>query len=367
MFDLDFGPDGYLYVTLGDGGEDGEESQDVTNIFGNVIRINPMDPNGTAPVGEKISGNGKYSIPLDNPLVGQGGGVIEEAWAYGLRSPFTLNFSNNGELYEGDVGAGQREEVNRITQGSNQGWSRFEGTRNFEPSVSLVPGTVHNPPIFEYVHPDIGDGGRVVVAGFVYDGDFLPDIQGKFIFADFQGNTEEGETPVGRLFYGDLSNGDIFEFNYDGMDLNGLSILNIGQDSNGEIFIATSVASVAENAPADPDGGAIFRIMSTIIPGDFDENGTVNDADLAQWEGDFGVNGDSDADGDGDSDGSDLLIWQRNVGLSNVNLSSAIGVPEPSMPALLVAAMLHCSVFVRNRRRQKRCQEGSVENFQFAS
>ena len=177
LFDLAFGPDGYMYGSVGDGGANGEVSQELDSIFGNVIRINPLDPGGVAPAGEKISGNGNYSIPLDNPLIGQPG-VIEEAWSYGLRSPYTLNFSNDGRLFQGDVGEGQREEVNEITKNSNQGWSRFEGTRNFDFGVSLAPGTTHNPPIFEYDHGE----GRAVVAGFVYDGDFFPEIRGKFVF-----------------------------------------------------------------------------------------------------------------------------------------------------------------------------------------
>ncbi|MEM8679953.1 MAG: PQQ-dependent sugar dehydrogenase [Planctomycetota bacterium] len=348
LFDLDFGPDGYLYGSVGDGGGDPSTSQDETTIFGNVFRINPFDPGGAAPGGEKLSANGSYSIPLDNPLVGQAG-VIEEAWSYGLRSPFTLNFSNNGELYVGDVGEGEREEVNRITRNSNQGWSRFEGTGLFDPGVQPVPGTTHNVPRFEYDHDD----GRAVVAGFVYDGDYFPELRGKFIFGDFQGQTEEEAPPFARLFYGDLSTGEIFEFNYDalGLTFDEIAILNIGQGIDGEIYLATSVASTAQQAPADPAGGAIFRLIRAsltdlnddgvsditdlnlllaegpvqagvaVVPGvnerfDLTGDGVINDADLSSWlESAAAENGFAtsykvgDANLDGTVDGQDFVLW----------------------------------------------------------
>ena len=182
-----FGPDGYLYLALGDGGGspiNETTSQDTTNLLGSMLRINIM---GT--------GAG-YTIPEDNPFsantacsAGPTGTDCAEIWAWGLRSPFRWSFDNLGRLFLGDVGRNNYEEINIIEKSGNYGWSCREGAHDgtgpeFEKGLGECPGNpVLIDPVYEYAHPP-GEGASVT-AGFVYSGTGIPSLQGKFIFADY--------------------------------------------------------------------------------------------------------------------------------------------------------------------------------------
>jgi glucose/arabinose dehydrogenase len=169
-----FGPDGYLYVGLGDGGSEGDpqnNSQSLSTLLGKILRIDPR-PSGGKP----------YAIPSDNPFVGTAG-ARPEIWAYGLRNPWRFSFDRaTGDLWIGDVGGGQREEVDfqlaSSKGGENYGWNRMEGSFVFE--GARPPNAVL--PVFDYSH----EGGNcVVTGGYVYRGTAIPNLAGAYLFADF--------------------------------------------------------------------------------------------------------------------------------------------------------------------------------------
>jgi glucose/arabinose dehydrogenase len=238
-----FGPDGDLYLAIGDGGTaddngnghiaaPGSNAQSLSVIMGKMLRI---DPNGNN------SANGKYGIPADNPFVNTAG-AAKEIYANGLRNPYKFSF-DAGKLIEGDVGQNNVEEVNTITSGGNYGWPIKEGTFLFNrtgPSEGTVnpansPGSPSGliDPLLEYDH----NAGTAVVGGFVYHGSLLPALDGKYVFGDFS-NGPFNAPGNGRLFYADLNTGQINEFSMDaplGMWLKGF-----GEDANGELYALAS-------------------------------------------------------------------------------------------------------------------------------
>jgi glucose/arabinose dehydrogenase len=176
---LDFGPDGMLYVALGDGGGAGDtpnNAQNVTVLYGKLLRI---DPRTDAFPGDALR---DYAIPAGNPFATSGG--QPEIWAYGLRNPFRNSFdSATQNLWIGDVGQGAREEIDLmrpIDAGANFGWRIMEGTSVFSgtPNAGLVP------PVAEYSHGSGARQGNVVTGGYVYRGP-VEALRGNYFFADF--------------------------------------------------------------------------------------------------------------------------------------------------------------------------------------
>lgn len=175
--DLVFGPDGYLYIGLGDGGATDNtgidphgNGQNLGTLLGKMLRIDPR-PTGSKP----------YGIPVDNPFQGQQG-ARPEVWAYGLRNPWRYSFDRQtGDLWIADVGAGKREEVDfqsaRSKGGQNYGWSALEGT--FLHAASPPPNAV--PPVYEYGHDP---GGCAIIGGYVYRGMGVPALKGWYVFGD---------------------------------------------------------------------------------------------------------------------------------------------------------------------------------------
>lgn len=168
-----FGPDGYLYIALGDGGganDPLETGQDRTNLLGAILRID---------VDNRATGL-NYGIPADNPFVGNTEGFREEIYAYGLRNPFRFSFdSQTGNLYAGDVGQNSIEEIDLITSGGNYGWNTMEGSECLGASSCDTNGLIL--PIAEYDHSI----GRSVTGGNVYRGTDLPELMGHYFYADF--------------------------------------------------------------------------------------------------------------------------------------------------------------------------------------
>lgn len=170
---LVFGPnDGFLYISVGDGGHDSEDNaQDLANLLGTVLRMDVDNPDGGM----------NYGIPSDNPFFGNTSGFREEIYAYGLRNPWRISFDSvTGALWAGDVGDSSLEEIDIIEKGKNYGWPIMEGTQCFEPPTGCDT-TGLELPIWEY-----GRGkGRTLIGGFVYRGSEIPELFGKYIYADF--------------------------------------------------------------------------------------------------------------------------------------------------------------------------------------
>lgn len=229
-----FGPDRLLYIATGDGGGAGDpdgNGQKLTSRLGKLLRIDPRDPDGAGPR--------TYRAPRSNPRVGKPGS--NELWAWGLRNPWRFSFDRkNGDLWIGDVGQGQREEVNRARsnaagraagKGKNYGWNRCEGTRRY-PATSLRC-TFGTRPVHDYPH---GTGRCSVTGGHVHRGPSAADWRGLYLAGDFCGrlfvldrsgsvryarNTDRrfasfGEDAEGRLFATDLLSGAIYRVKFSG-------------------------------------------------------------------------------------------------------------------------------------------------------
>ncbi len=212
---LAFGPDGYLYIGLGDGGFGGDpqgNGQNRATLLGSILRIDV----GTSSSVER------YRIPPDNPFEGLDG-FRGEIWAYGLRNPWRFSFDSvTGELWAGDVGQEKYEEVDVIERGGNYGWNIVEGLHCYPPSISECQGSGLEVPVVEYSH----DEGCSVTGGYVYRGSRLEDLYGAYI-------------------YGDFCSGKIWALRFDGSEVtwhtllidSELNISSFGEDENGELYI----------------------------------------------------------------------------------------------------------------------------------
>jgi glucose/arabinose dehydrogenase len=290
---INFGPDGMLYIATGDGGaaddEDGGElfgvpivghgpdgnGQNLTNPLGKILRIDPLGNN---------SANGEYGIPDDNPFVdGVDGGNVDEIFAYGFRNPFRFSFEHkSGELYAGDVGQNDIEEIDIVTSGGNFGWRLKEGSFEFHPN-GLDPGfvTIDEAPSDKFIDPIAQydhDEGLAIIGGFVYEGQLIPELEGRYVFGEFAQTFKSD----GRLFYLDESD-QILEFQLKGMKELGLSLLGFGQDGSGELYVLA-------NSTGTPFGatGVVLKIVpprSSDLNGDSLVNGLDLAAQLSQWTG----------------------------------------------------------------------------------
>ncbi|MDQ3627207.1 MAG: PQQ-dependent sugar dehydrogenase, partial [Verrucomicrobiota bacterium] len=237
--------DGYLYIALGDGGASNDvgtghtpnlgNAQDVNNVLGDILRIDPLDPASTLARSDPPSLNAKYRVPATNPFIGAIVGV-DEIFAYGFRNPYRFSFDPvTDQLIVGDVGQGAIEEVDIVEPGKNYGWNRKEGSFLFNPSNgSVSPDQSPNPayvnPVLEYDHDD----GISVIGGFVYRGSAVPALSGKYVFGDFLRRS----TGNGRLFYGDFDKRVIQELRI-GINPRSFSgnIKGIGIDSSDELYV----------------------------------------------------------------------------------------------------------------------------------
>lgn len=213
---ISFGPDGYLYISLGDGGSGGDPlnaGQDLKNLLGKLLRIDV----------DNITNEKNYSIPADNPFIRNTAGYKEEIFAYGLRNVWRFSFDNQNRLWAADVGQNKWEEINLIEKGKNYGWRIMEGKHCFNPETNCdTTGLVL--PIWEYGHDEMG--GFSITGGFVYDGKSAPSLKGKYIYADYV---------VGKIWsldYKDskVTNKLLAQTNY--------LISTFGVDQNNELYFA---------------------------------------------------------------------------------------------------------------------------------
>ncbi len=270
---IDFGPDGYLYISSGDGGGGGDNdsghtpvlgnAQDTTVLLGKLLRIDvhgddfPDDPAR------------HYRIPPDNPFLGGNG--ADEVWAYGLRNPWRCSFDRlTGDLYIADVGQNAQEEINfqpaDSPGGENYGWRVMEGQLCYT-SGDPIPcfDSSFTDPIYVYDHVPGPSGRRSVTGGYVYRG-ARQELQGTYFFADYV-------------------NAQIWTFVYDGDTVTHLinrtpqmtpdvgsiaSISSFGQDGLGNLYILNL------------NSGDVFKILpEPVVPGDYDDDGFVNLVDLS--------------------------------------------------------------------------------------
>lgn len=171
---LEFGPDGYLYLGLGDGGSGGDphrNGQNLKTFLGKVLRID---------VDHEDPGL-KYAIPKDNPFADRGDGVKKEIWAFGVRNIWRLSFDRlTGTLWAADVGQDKYEEIDIIAKGGNYGWNLKEGSHDFRPDLARGDEKLIEP-IIDYDH----SVGQCVIGGVVYRGRRLPELYGAYLYADF--------------------------------------------------------------------------------------------------------------------------------------------------------------------------------------
>ncbi len=364
---------GNLFIAMGDSGNLSGFvfGQDMTTVLGKMLRIDPLS-----------SGADPYTIPSDNPFVGQSG-ILDEIWASGLRNPHAFSWDRGGDhkLLISDIGQSNIEEVNLGVSGANYGWYEREGAylnrkdlypANFGPPnvLELLP-TDHATdeytyPVAQYDHNDPSTNGEAgshaVAGGYVYRGSRVPQLYGKYLFGDFAGNS-------GPLFVVDvddliqrddfanintINGGLLAPFEHLQITYNGqpTTMLEIIQDASGN----NSLSRTDIRFGLGPDGevyvmnkkdGWIRRFAATsATPGDFNYDEVVDGADLALWQEDFGLRDDSDADGDGDSDGQDYLSWQRNLSSAS---SGSVTVPEPVTAFLGLAGV---AVLISRRQRK---------------
>ncbi len=223
---INFGPDGYLYIPLGDGGGSGDTSNNAQNmglLLGKVSRIDVDSGPGVSPDCEGI-GTGNYTIPNSNPFIDGAGNDCDEIWAVGLRNPWQSSFdSGTNDLYIGDVGQNAWEEISHqpgnSTGGENYGWRCYEGDHPFN-TTGCGPMGSYTFPIFEYANSP----GYSVTGGYVYRGSLYPDMVGHYIFADAgAGDFWDLDTDNNwaSTFHSNLSFG----------------VVSFGEDINGEIYV----------------------------------------------------------------------------------------------------------------------------------
>jgi glucose/arabinose dehydrogenase len=221
---LAFGPDGYLYIGVGDGGSEGDphnNGQSVNTLLGKILRID-------------VHSGSPYTIPKDNPFINGGG--LPEIWAYGLRNPWRFDFDPaTGNLYIGDVGQDTWEEVDFVQAGYqgpalNFGWSCREGLHAYK-GCSPPAGAAFTDPVWEYDH----SLGCAIIGGVVYRGKDLPGLDGTFLAGDYcSGNIWGLSDANGQGWQGQL----LYQI--------GLRITSFGRDESGEVYLSDQNGSLYE-------------------------------------------------------------------------------------------------------------------------
>lgn len=344
---IGFSPnDGYLYIASGDGGNGWDQgtghselpdatgnAQDLTNNFlGKMLRIDvnvPPDDNPTDGISPP-----PYLIPSDNPFVPGDGD--DEIWAYGLRNPFRDSFDRlTGDLWIGDVGQGQREEIDfqpgDSPGGENYGWRKREGTVMTDNGVGGPDLDSYTDPIYDYGRGGGDFLGETVIGGYAYRGPD-PDLQGLYFFGDADQDNDNiwtldrnGTGPITvdniNAELGDLFNDVAPDFGRLG---------SFGEDNKGNLYLVDLF-------------GTVYRVVTdNLIAGDYNADGDVDEEDYAVWKTDLGSTENLDADGNGNNvvDAADYTVWRDNLG-TNFDLGgngdengASAGIVDPADYAL---------------------------------
>jgi glucose/arabinose dehydrogenase len=225
---LAIGPDGFLYLGLGDGGSGGDphgHGQDTDELYGSLLRIAPEGGDADPP----------YAIPSDNPFAAGGG--KPEIWLYGVRNPGRYSFdAANGDRGVADVGQGEWEEVDHLPatggqdagRGANLGWNRVEGSHPYEGGTNPKGGVL---PVLEYDH---SKGGCAVVGGYVYRGTAIPALQGAYLYTDY---CQRGLAAVALGTGGAVAQRRSFDLRLE-------QVQSFGQDADGELYALTTAGAV---------------------------------------------------------------------------------------------------------------------------
>ena len=229
--EIAFGPDGYLYIGMGDGGSEGDplgNGQNRSTLLGKILRINVNSP----------SLGRNYSVPSDNPFVGNTVGYKEEIYAYGFRNPWRFSFDlATGKLWVGDVGQDRLEEIDIVQKGGNYGWNIMEGTLCYNPSTDCNE-TGLEVPVYEYNHTL----GNAIIGGYVYHSATIPSLQGEYIYGDYES---------GKIWALSLSDPDTTT-NVLLVNSN-LTISSFGNDEAGEMYVCAF-------------DGKIYQLVTAAIP-----------------------------------------------------------------------------------------------------
>lgn len=264
--DLAFGPDGYLYIATGDDDLDDDASLSRATTDGTILRIDVDD----------ASGNGRYTIPVDNPYVGNPAGYIEEIFAWGFRNPWRIAFHpDTGDLLVADIGEDDIEEINVAASGGYYGWNDKEGSFAFLGfNVGVTDDLIDLPPGFEGIDPlaeyDHSEGDRSITGGFVYRGSRIPALAGHYVFGDLISRRLLHLDPVTNIIRQILIDprGDTLD----------QSIIGFGETETGEILVVTT------NFDFGPNGRVVEVIgggAPGVLPdGDVNLDGVLDLADL---------------------------------------------------------------------------------------
>lgn len=281
---IEFGPDGYLYISFGDGGSGGDplnSGQDRGSLLGKILRLDV----------DHEAGKRAYAIPAGNPFADARDGTRPEIWAWGLRNVWRFSFDRaTGALWAGDVGQNTWEEIDVIRRGRNYGWRAFEGFERFQAGKRgkrggdpEVPESAVEKPVWAYGRDD----GVSVTGGYVYRGARLPELQGAYLVADY------GSGKIWALRHsadGEVANRQI---------ASGRSIASFGEDRDGEVYLCSFDQRIYRLVPAATTGRKLFpqRLSDTgifaalpeqkpraaFVPYEINVAGCVGGARAARW------------------------------------------------------------------------------------
>jgi len=229
--DIHFGPDGLLYIPLGDGGSGGDpgnRAQNTSLLLGKVVRIDVDLGSGSPADCVGTDGSGNYSIPASNPFIDGPGGACDEIWAIGLRNPWRSSFDRlTGDFYIADVGQASREEIDfqsaTSAGGENYGWRCFEGNDPFNTN-GCGPSSLFTFPIIAYSH---ASGDCSVIGGYVYRGSLFPALIGRYMLTDFCTGNFWDVMSDGTGGWQAAQHTNLIAFGY----------VSFGEGANGELYV----------------------------------------------------------------------------------------------------------------------------------